>query len=458
MGQIQLQNNICAIFVHAGAGFHSRENEAKHLEVCALAAEAGMTFLRHGGSAVDAVEMAVMVLEDAPITNAGYGSNLTDKGQVECDASIVDHFGRSGAAGAVPNVKNPIQLARKIYDHSYNAMPMSRVPPNFLVGEGATDFAWDHKIMVLPNECLIATLSHQRYQNWCHEVADYKRDNPLTESEAEDLWRRGTPSPNSTRLERAYPGFQKILDAASSIEYDQDTSQSGSLLLTEALDGETKKGKARASSTSLTIEHESTLNESANHDRKDGEDLITDTVGAIAVDMYGNIAAGASSGGIGMKHRGRVGPAALIGVGNHVIPVNPNDVEKTTVAVVTSGTGEHIASTFAARTCADKLYHNHSLNDAGSYVTVNEEEAIRDMIVKDFAGHPAVLNSEIPGSIGILAVKKTVDGIALFFGHNTDSFALAYMSNKDTTPGCVMSRNEGQSPCAQGGVMIRPKK
>jgi hypothetical protein len=56
--------------------------------------------LKAGGSAVDAVEAAIRVLEDKEITNAGYGSNLTLEGIVECDATVVDHFGRSGACGA----------------------------------------------------------------------------------------------------------------------------------------------------------------------------------------------------------------------------------------------------------------------------------------------------------------------------------------------------------------------
>lgn len=60
-----------------------------------------MAMLKSGGSAVDAVEIAIIVLEDTEITNSGYGSNLTMEGKVECDASIVDHEGRSGAAGAV---------------------------------------------------------------------------------------------------------------------------------------------------------------------------------------------------------------------------------------------------------------------------------------------------------------------------------------------------------------------
>lgn len=60
-----------------------------------------MAILRGGGSAVDAVEMAIRVLEDREITNAGYGSNLAMDGTVECDAVMVDHYGRSGGAGAV---------------------------------------------------------------------------------------------------------------------------------------------------------------------------------------------------------------------------------------------------------------------------------------------------------------------------------------------------------------------
>lgn len=72
----------------------------QELTSCSAAA-AAMAMLKNGASAVDAAEMAIIVLEDSEITNAGYGSNLTLEGKVECDATIVDHEGRSGAAGAV---------------------------------------------------------------------------------------------------------------------------------------------------------------------------------------------------------------------------------------------------------------------------------------------------------------------------------------------------------------------
>lgn len=67
------------------------------------ACEMGMKFLKAGATATEAVEAALVILENKEITNAGYGSNLSIDGTVECDATIVDHLGRSGACGAVPS-------------------------------------------------------------------------------------------------------------------------------------------------------------------------------------------------------------------------------------------------------------------------------------------------------------------------------------------------------------------
>lgn len=110
--------DIACIFVHAGAGYHSIQNEHIHLQACtecvsytfppdeltnatSSAARAGMQIMRNGGSAADAVEIAIKIMEDREITNAAYGSNLAMDGVVECDAVIVDQYGRSGGCGAV---------------------------------------------------------------------------------------------------------------------------------------------------------------------------------------------------------------------------------------------------------------------------------------------------------------------------------------------------------------------
>jgi taspase, threonine aspartase, 1 len=121
------------------------------------------------------------------------------------------------------------------------------------------------------------------------------------------------------------------------------------------------------------------------------DDFITDTVGAIAIDSFGNIAAGSSSGGIGMKHKGRTGPAALVGVGTAVHPINSNDKECKCTAVVTSGTGEHMATTLAAGTCADRLYYNLKLSPQGRLVEADDEDSMQSFVKNEFMGKIAMV-------------------------------------------------------------------
>lgn len=187
------------------------------------------------------------------------------------------------------------------------------------------------------------------------------------------------------------------------------------------------------------------------------EDRITDTVGAIAIDIHGNIAAGSSSGGIGMKHRGRVGPAALVGIGTAVIPADPGDSDSISVAAVTSGTGEHMATTMASQKCAERLYHGTKRSTGGMDVKEDDESAVLEAFVKyDFLDHPGVKHSTSVGAIGAMAVKKTPKGYYLYFAHNTDSFALASMGGGDRDPHCVMSRlAEGSTGVAQGARKVR---
>ena len=124
-----------AIVVHGGAGGVPRDPE--HVERlragAAAAVDAGHGVLAAGGSALDAVETAVLVLEDDPEFNAGRGAALTEYGRVELDASMMDGTTRAaGAVAAVRGVRNPIRAARAVLEDGRHVL---------LVGAPATDFA-----------------------------------------------------------------------------------------------------------------------------------------------------------------------------------------------------------------------------------------------------------------------------------------------------------------------------
>ncbi|KAK5132418.1 hypothetical protein LTR08_009101 [Meristemomyces frigidus] len=598
--------DVACIFVHAGAGYHSVQNEHIHLAACNDAAKSAMALMRNGGSAVDAVEMAIKILEDREITNAGYGSNLSMDGVVECDAVVVDHFGRSGGAGAVAQIKNPISLARMLLDHTTRTLSLRRVPPNLLVGQGATDFAYEHHMPVLPLDQLVSPSAGDRWRRWKsdlvkaeasrrreeaerygrspvtseHDLMSYMREHddqetlrrshtkammvgmqyeaqpqPLSPPQSDDRQETEdsmplsqttsnfstrnydtpysipdapeesfdpegppgmgrmlsdpskSPFANSTvqmmptsgsgdvrHQGRADGGLymhghqgsgmdlsdQHVLQSSHTAVWNDGSSGSDSNSTPTASHGSFRsavsmlRGKAstRAHPTSVPnapIGRQSSAPQISNNSTRrlpptqlplhDGaqidEDIVTDTVGAVAIDQYGNIACGASSGGIGMKHRGRIGPAALVGIGAAVIPVDPEDTDKTCVATVTSGTGEHMGTTGAAGVCSERLYHGLRKGPGGRYEEAGDDEAVRGFIERDFMGHPSVKQSHSSGAIGILSVKKTVDGAYLYFGHNTDSFALASMHADELRPVCTMSRSTGSGVIAQGGRAIR---
>ncbi|KAI1624642.1 taspase [Exophiala viscosa] len=501
--------DLCAIFIHAGAGYHSHANERIHLTAVNDAAKVGMAVLKNGGDATDAVEMAIRLLEDKEITNAGYGSNLTMDGQVECDATMVDYLGRSGAVGAISQVKNPIVVARLVLEESTKPLSLQRVPPNLLVGAGATDYAADKGVPVLPPDFLVSVNARERWLRWRQDLrdADEKEARRLAQAQArtenptewEDVHSAaagpGFSSANSTAststvqprpglsalpaLVRplvastadvptlARPGDDGTIREPMESGFDSSDQQEDAMDDTlpwimsppkrqrmegsfDGLMGEDYKDLLQSSSSSDTLT-------GYTHHHDDGrDDEITDTVGAIAVDCFGHIAAGSSSGGIGMKHRGRCGPAALVGIGTAVLPADPQDATQTCVATVTSGTGEHMATTTAAATAADRIYSSMR-KENGRLMPCNEDEAMRGVIEHDFMAHPGVVHSHCTGAIGILGVKKCRDGIYFYFGHNTDSFAIASMHSEERKPVCTMSRSRGQGAVAQGGRLARSK-
>ncbi|KAI4114712.1 MAG: hypothetical protein LQ345_004553 [Seirophora villosa] len=493
--------------------------------------------------------MAIMVLEEQEITNAGYGSNLSLDGTVECDATIVDHYGRSGAVGAVGQIQHPIHLARLILDYSTKPLSLRRVPPNLLAGPGATDFAESLQLPILPHDSLISDAARARWLKWAR---DLKAADLRSEQESDDLDETVAPanprgyhqqselSPYDRRTTQAYsrgkyvteslqsspaqlenpelidkeatpPAERLYMDAAStptpphvkwagqahhhSSEPIKDPRDDQSSVfvddkppMTRPIPGPTTTASTPsmnirdmagdrnftlAATPAPVLENTQVLhgefplhasrpfsigNDAAASESVSLNDDITDTVGAIAVDYRGNIAAGSSSGGIGMKHRGRIGPAALVGVGTAVVPIDADDAEKTSVATVTSGTGEHMATTMAANVCANRLYSGTRKGKHGGSESTDDDSAVKSFVERDFMDHPSVKMSYSAGAIGVLGVKKTNDGVWLYFAHNTDSFAMASMSSEESKPRSVMSRSKDSGKVVSGGRSIKYRR
>ncbi|KAF8045807.1 hypothetical protein N665_4385s0005 [Sinapis alba] len=120
------------VAVHVGAGYHATANEKALRSVIKRACLAASTILRQdSGGCIDAVSAAIEVLEDDPSTNAGRGSNLTEDGHVECDASLMDgDSGIFGAVGAVPGVRNAIKIAALLVKEQMSGSNLlGRIPP-----------------------------------------------------------------------------------------------------------------------------------------------------------------------------------------------------------------------------------------------------------------------------------------------------------------------------------------
>lgn len=222
-------------------------------------------------------------------------------------------------------VKNPIQVARKVLSHSCVPLPLKRVPPILLVNQGATDFAYSQGIPLLPTDYLVSPAAREKWFKWRGDLK--KAEEKQVRKSSHSRKRRASTPISPTPI-------------------------------------------SPISRTTIS------------------SDVINDTVGVIAVDCYGNIACAASSGGISMKFPGRVGPAALNGVSCAVCPVHPGDVDQTCTATVTSGTGEHLATTMAARTCAERLYDGKVRVNGRLIDTADDIIALPSFVDNEFMGKP----------------------------------------------------------------------
>uniref|UniRef100_A0A8C4DRM6 Isoaspartyl peptidase/L-asparaginase n=1 Tax=Dicentrarchus labrax TaxID=13489 RepID=A0A8C4DRM6_DICLA len=144
------------VVVHGGAGHIPKERSERSTEGVCSAARAGYIILQGGGSSMDAVVGAVTELENNPNFNAGCGSVLNVKGDVEMDAIVMDGKSLgSGAVSAVRNIANPIQLARLVMDKTSHVC---------LTAEGAGQFARSMGVPEVPQESLITEYSRMRWK------------------------------------------------------------------------------------------------------------------------------------------------------------------------------------------------------------------------------------------------------------------------------------------------------
>lgn len=316
-----------SIAIHGGAGTLSPENmtperQAEYEAALQEALDAGAAVLADGGTAMEAVQAAIIPLEDNPLFNAGRGSVFTWEGTNELDASIMDGRDRSaGAVTGVTTVRNPILLADRVRTES---------PHVFLMGEGAEEFALEQGFEVTPPEWF-ATEARMR------------------------------------SLERMRANSLSALDV----------------------------------------------------------DLKFGTVGAVALDMDGNLAAGTSTGGMTGKRWGRIGDAPVIGAGTYA--------DNRSCAVSATGWGEYFIRVGVAQEICSRLRHRFELELAlaqasvpldedgvPSYYVHASEMALEPSAVQEVADAVMAEVKELGGDGGVILV--TPEGYALYSFNTTGMY------------------------------------
>lgn len=307
MKQLQSpQNPRLGFVVHGGAGVIKRgslspEKELEYKKKLEEAVVAGYKALQSGKSSLDAVEIAIRILEDSPLFNAGKGAVFNHDGVNELDASIMN--GKDLSAGAVAGlhrVKNPITLARAVMEKSPHVM---------MIGGGAEKFAAEQKV----------------------ELVDQKY----------------------FFTQERYDALQKILD-------EEKKSQK------PAPKSENQKSIINTPFSELPYNR-------------------FGTVGAVALDKDGNLAAGTSTGGMTNKKFGRVGDAPIIGAGTFA----SNDG----CAVSATGWGEYFIRLGVARDVSTQMEYRALPVQQAADSAMNK--------VKALGGDGGIIAMDKFGNIGI---------------------------------------------------------
>lgn len=284
--------------IHTGAGNFTLESlgdrQAGMRAAMTSALTAGHKALAGGGSALDAVEAAIVMLEDSPFFNAGRGAVFTHEGTNELDASIMDGAGvRAGAVAALKHIKNPIRLARLVMEKSPHVM---------MAGEGAEAFAKEQGIELVPESYFYTERAWQQLQR----VLEQERAKPET---------RVMPQLFDQREERHFG-----------------------------------------------------------------------TVGAVALDRQGNLAAATSTGGLTNKRFGRIGDSPIVGAGTYA--------NNRSCAVSATGQGEYfIRYTVAHDICARVEYQKIPIQAAADAVVQN--------VLKPVGGQGGVIGMDRSGNVAM---------------------------------------------------------
>jgi beta-aspartyl-peptidase (threonine type) len=243
-----------ALIVHGGAWDIPDELVEAHRAACLAAIQAGWQVLQSGGTALDAVECAILVMEDDPALDAGVGAFLNAEGEVELDAGLMDGTTLAvGSVAAVQRIRHPITLARKVMESEHV----------LLVGQGAEHFAERHQVERCPSALFVIPRELDRWA-------------------------------------------------------------------------------ANAANAAFHVRQAFT------HAR--------DTVGAVALDAHGNVAAGTSTGGTPHKLPGRVGDSPLVGSGYYA--------DRSLGGASCTGWGEGIMRVVLAKSTIDRLASDDAMTAA----------------------------------------------------------------------------------------------
>jgi beta-aspartyl-peptidase (threonine type) len=314
-----------------------------HERGIAAALAAGWSALSRGGTAIDAVEAAVTIMEDDDTFDAGRGSFLTRDGRVQLDALLMNGADlRTGGVACVERLRNPIQAARLVLEQS---------PHVYFVGSGAERFATQHGMRLIENADLIVPRERDRLMAFQRAEAAGHPDTTFSGTSADD---------NRTLSGFVGDGLQPVHSAA-----DED----GAL----APEGQL----AEADELSHTLPDQARIDDPTLHSH--------DTVGAVALDQYGNLAAGTSTGGTLSKAPGRVGDSSLIGCGCYA--------DNESAAVSLTGWGEPIMKLVLGKWAVDRVASGASPQLAAS-------SAI-DYLFTRLGGHGGIILLGPDGQIGI---------------------------------------------------------